>query len=200
MPVLATELIEDINSNCRFLFPNQLFKLEERGKSFNSTIYIIQGNSKALNKKKNDTEEVSVLHWFEDFYIYIEIRFVSTHTFISLSVFKGKDDDYEKHQLFRAEWDDYDRENESHAQPHWHITTDKAISDNFEKYLGESEKNTLEFFELSKSEVFDIKNFHFAMLGNWQQDESHVHKISEKEKVVKWLIGLLQHIKVELDN
>lgn len=194
------ELVNNINDKCKFLFPNQLFKLEEKGKTINSRIYKIQGSSKALNKKRNDSIEVSVLNWFEDFYLYIEIKCVDKHTFISLSIFKGNDSTLNKHQLFRAEWDDYDRDDETHAQPHWHITTDLAIADNFMGYLGEQEQSTFEVFELSKSDVFDVKNFHFAMLGNWQQDENHIHKISESQKVVKWLVGLLKHIKTELES
>ncbi|MBD8083489.1 hypothetical protein [Chryseobacterium caseinilyticum] len=193
------ELINNINDSCKYLFTSQIFKLEENVLSNSAKTYRIQGNSKALNRKKNDIFEVSVLNWFEDFYLYVEVKFVSNHTFISLSVFKGADNQLNKHQLFRAEWDDYDRDDEIHAQPHWHITTDVAISDNFNNFLGEKEQVTFDVFELSKAEVFDIKNFHFAMLGNWQQDETHIHKISEPAKVSKWLLGVLKHIRVELD-
>jgi hypothetical protein len=61
-----------------------------------------------------------------------------------------------------------------------------------------NENDTFEYFEMAKSEVYEIKNVHFAMNGNWQNDENHIHKIDDEEKIVKWLQGVLSHIRTEL--
>jgi len=72
-----------------------------------SLLYTISGNhiSSALNIKKNDPELVNVLYWFNDFWLYIEIRFVLKRTkrelpniFFSLSVFHGLSEDENKKQ------------------------------------------------------------------------------------------------------
>ena len=137
--------------------------------------------------------------WFNNFWLYSEIMFLSSKTSISISVFQGSEENNEKNQLFRAEWDDYDREDETHSQPHWHITTDLSISENYKKLVDNDDDNTFELFEMAKSEVFEIKNIHFAMNGNWQNDESHVHKIQDEQKIVKWFQGILKHIRTELE-
>mgnify|MGYP000275826602 FL=1 len=37
------------------------------------------------------------------------------------------------------------------------------------------------------------------MNGNWQNDNTHVHLIDNEDKIVKWILGLLKHIKTELE-
>lgn len=194
------ELIHRINNECQFFFTNSHFKIEQVNRGPDSVFYRVQGNSKAINRKKNDYTLVPVIHWFDSYYLFLEIKFISKQSFISCSIFSGEDSDEKKHQLFRAEWDDYDRDDEPHAQPHWHITTDLAISDSYNNFLGPKDNDTFESYQLVKSDIFEINRFHFAMLGNWQMDESHIHKMSETDKIIKWIVGLLKHIKDELQD
>ena len=63
----------------------------------------------------------------------------------------------------------------------------------------EYEPDGFELFEMAKEEVFDIKNFHFAINGNWHNSETHIHKIDSEVKIVKWFQGLLEHIRIELE-
>ncbi len=189
-PVL---LINSINDSLKSSFENPPFKLIQK----RHNVYVLEGTSFAINRKKNDSIEVKVLPWFKEFWLYIEIISLEK-TSISISVFKGAIDDNEKHQLFRAEWDDYERDNETHPQPHWHITTDLSISESYKKLM-EDNDDGFELFEMAKSEVFDIKNVHFAMNGNWQNDETHIHKLNNEQKIVKWVQGILRHIKTELE-
>lgn len=168
-------------------------------------VFKIQGTSEAINFRKNDQEKVKVFPWFDNFYLYLEIRFINNylHKLISISVFQGKTDDLKKNQLFRAEWDDYNIENESRPQPHWHITRDNAIYDRFSdltNHEDKEEKLGFAFFEEVQTEVFDTKNIHFAMCSNWQNRFPPVHKIDDASKVVSWIEGLLEHIKYELRN
>lgn len=168
-------------------------------------IFKIQGTSDAINSRRNEQEKVKVLPWFDDFYIYIEVRFLNnyTHKLISLSIFHGSINDIRKNQLFRAEWDDYNIDFESRPQPHWHITRDNAVYDKFSdltNHSDEKEKVGFEFFEEVQTDVFDTKKIHFAMSGNWQNQISPVHKIDNASKVVDWMEGLLEHIKYELKN
>jgi hypothetical protein len=168
-------------------------------------VYILQGTSYAMNFRRNDQEEVKVLHWFNDFYIYLEVKFLElyAHKMISISIFQGEDNDKKKNQLFRAEWDDYNKDVESRPQPHWHITRDNAIYDRFSDFTNhedEKEKIGFENFDVVQAEVFDTKKIHFAMSGNWHNNISPVHKIDDASKVVAWMQGLLEHIKYELKN
>ncbi len=188
-------LIKQINDSFKYSFDESApFILKQ--KRYN--LYALEGFSEAINRKKNDSEKIKVLPWFKDFWLYVEVLFTGK-TAISISVFQGISEDTEKHQLFRAEWDDYDREVENHPQPHWHITTDASISEIYKKLTDEQE-DTYELFEMAKSEIVDIKRIHFAMNGNWQNNETHVHKIDDELKIVNWFQGVLKHVKTELEK
>ncbi len=199
--MLQVQIIEELN-----IFLKNYLNLEFKplySKELN--IFRIQGNSDAINYRKNDSEKITVLPWFDDFYIYVEIRFVNDYSYklISISIFQGSINDIKKNQLFRAEWDDYNIDNESRPQPHWHITRDNAVYDKFSDLVyhnNEKEKVGFDFFVVGFTAVFDTKKIHFAMSSNWQNQVSPVHKIDDASKVVKWLEGLLEHIKYELQN
>lgn len=168
-------------------------------------VYKLQGTIDAINFRGNAPEEVKVLPWFDEFYLYLEVRFVElyVHKMISISIFQGNINDKKKNQLFRAEWDDYNIDNESRPQPHWHVTRDNAVYDRFSDFTNhkdEIEKVGFESFEEVQSEVFDTKKIHFAMSSNWQNKMSSVHKIDDSSKIVDWMEGLLNHIKYELTN
>ena len=123
------------------------------------------------------------------------------HTNISLSVYEGEDSDDRKIQLFRAEWDDMNNPNEKHSQPHWHITSSQAIEKTFEEYSNHFDNGDfISLLEKEKSKLLDVKRIHFAMNGNWQENQTHIHTIKNSEQVSKWLKGLISHIRLELEN
>lgn len=199
--MLQEKIIEELN----IFLKNYLGLPFEPLKTKNYIHYKIEGSYDAINYKRNDSDKIKVVKWFGEFYLYLEVNYSKNylHKMISVSIFQGKETELKKNQLFRAEWDDYNIENESRPQPHWHITKDKA---NYEKYsdliddTNESEKNSFDLFKMSNSEIFDTKKIHFAMSSNWQNQKPFAHKIDDASKVVKWIEGLLEHIKYELLN
>lgn len=203
-------LINCINKELKYLFANN-FSLKPATGGYNISVYRIEGNSVALNRFESPFDSVKVLKWFSNFWIFIEIKFISKevidgrkkllqiHTSISLSIFQGEDKDYMKFQLFRAEWDDLNNPDEKHSQPHWHITSDQAIERTFEEYSNSFDKNDfISLLEEEKRKVFDVKRMHFAMNGNWQNNETDIHKIDDIQKIVKWFKGILEHLRIEL--
>jgi hypothetical protein len=202
------KLIDDINRNCKISI-DKAFHLARN----NAFRYAIEGTSFAVNRFERPPESVKVLKWFNDFWLFLEIKFFmenkevkrkiapQTNTLISLSVFQGQDADNEKYQLFRAEWDDYNNLDEKHAQPHWHITSNQAIENTFDKYADAFDKQDfLQLLETEKQKVVDVKKIHFAMNGNWQAGTNHIHQINDEQQIVNWLQGLLAHIRTELDT
>lgn len=205
------ELINSINSNCKNLFLNK-FLLRPATGGHNISVYRIEGNSNALNRFEFPFEPVRVLKWFDDFWIFIEIKFISEisivgrkqvreiHSYISISIFQGDDNDNIKYQLFRAEWDDFNNPDEKHSQPHWHITANQALERTFEVYSNSFDNSDfISLLEEEKKKVFDVKIIHFAMNGNWQGNETHIHKIDDIQKTVRWFQGLLKHLRTELE-
>jgi len=177
-----------------------------------SFLYVSSGNSisSAINVRKNNRQQVNVSSWFDDFWLYIELRYIPNSTrskkdipniFFSLSVFQGEADDIEKVQLFRAEWDNYEIPSNNHPQPHWHFYTRKDIEDlkkTFTELLDSPDDNFEDFIKSNK-EIVDIERFHFAMNGQWFSNGSDVHKISSENELTNWFSGILNHIKKELE-
>lgn len=176
-----------------------------------SLLYVCSGNniSTAINLRKNNSQQVNVSYWFDNFWLYIELRYVPKtkkskgnipNVFFSLSVFQGKSEELEKTQLFRAEWDNYEIPSLSHPQPHWHIYTRKDIEElkkPFNELIDSPEDNFEDFID-DVSEIIDIDKFHFAMNGQWSENNSEVHEISEEKDLTNWFAGILNHIKREL--
>lgn len=192
-------LIKSANQACKFLFTESTFYL-----SLNNDNYIRLAGSpmySAINHYKNTPREVKVLHWFEDFSLFIEMQILDNNKSISLSIFQGEQNDNVKCQLLRAEWDDYGNPDEKHAQPHWHITANQAIEATFEEYIeiADGDEGFMETLRNEKSKIIDINRIHFAMNGNWQNNETHIHEIDDETKIVNWLKGVLIHLKSELD-
>src|SRR5680860_1703151 len=128
-------IINSLQNVFEVIFPDSKVHLIEIERFHFST----QSNnvSKAINNRKNSKEEVNVIYWFDEFWVYFDIKFIQSKIFLSLSVFQGSIDDDRKTQLFRAEWDNYD-DNLEHAQPHWHIYPFKYNSqayDDFETFI-----------------------------------------------------------------
>lgn len=204
-------LICQINKDCKKTISND-FKLNLKESQHNLRRYIIEGKSQAVNRFDYPQETVKVLKWFNDFWLYLEIKFIAEknkiknkispqiNIGISLSLFQGDDSNIEKYQLFRAEWDDFNNIDEKHAQPHWHITSNQALEKTILNYSGTFEKQDfISLLESEKRKVFDVKNIHFAMNGNWQNKTNHIHKIESEKQLVNWLLGLLNHIRTELE-
>lgn len=191
-------LIDEINHSCKLYFTESTFFI--RPSKLNSFIITGSNSSKALNKHGNSFEEVNVIKWFEDFWVYIELRFGDSNTFISLSVFQGETLDDVKNQLFRAEWDDYNNENEKHPQPHWHITSNQGIEKTFEELASVDNSDTfMSLLHEEKTKLIDVSKIHFAMNGNWVNGETEIHNLSDKSKILRWLNGLFSHLKVQLE-
>ncbi len=203
-------IVSDINKECKVLFVEN-FKLIPAKGHFNISVFKIEGNSFALNRQ--DSEPVKVLKWFNNFWLYVEVKFIvekskqgnkqveTTHTNISISVYEGNDDDDIKIQLFRAEWDDMNDPNEKHSQPHWHITSSQAIEKTFEEYSVHLDNGDfISLLEKEKAKIVDVKRIHFAMNGNWQENQTHIHSIHSAKQVSMWLKGLLSHIRIELEE
>lgn len=195
------QLIKLINKNCKSFFQNSYFNLKLHTRSFKSYFYKVEGTSFAINRYKNNPERVKVLHWFEDFWVFVEVKFIDSSTFISMSVFQGNEDDEGKHQLFRAEWDDHNNPDEKHPQPHWHIIYNYTIEESFKEFSETmDEGSSFSTFEVIKSQIVDVHNMHFAMNGNWQSGENHIHYINDEEKIVRWFQGVLLHLRTELED
>lgn len=203
-------IVDKINKECKILFIES-FKIIPFKGHHNIFLFRIEGNSFALNRY--DFEPVKVLRWFDKFWLFIEIKFIVekskvinkeveiTHTNISLSVYEGDDNDERKIQLFRAEWDDFNNPTEKHSQPHWHITSSQAVEKTFEEYSNHFDNGDfITLLEKEKSKLFDVKRIHFAMNGNWQENQNHIHTIKNSDQVSKWLKGLISHIRLELEE
>lgn len=159
--------------------------------------------SLAYNSYGNDGEQINVVKWFSDFWLFIEIQFLNpTGAIISLSIFQGHETDTTKAQLFRAEWDDYGDGVNSHPQPHWHFLTNKTIENTvseFAEIIPEAKDTFEEVLKEEKNKVVDLNKFHFAMHGDWINNKSHVHPISDEQSLANWFGGLLGYLKTELE-
>lgn len=191
------KLIDEINSSCGPFFTESTFFLSHRP----PCSFIVSGDkcSKALNRHGNTSEEVNVISWFDDFWVFLELRVPEPNAFISLSIFQGEQSDKEKHQLFRAEWDDYGNLGEKHAQPHWHIVSAHGLERAVNEFIDfEGGDTFLSLLKEEKSRVIDVSRIHFAMNGNWTNGQGHIHKLSDKSIISKWLSGLFADLRVQL--
>jgi len=206
------KLIGLLNECCKKTISKE-FKLNKKYIQNNKRYFVLDGTSSAINRLGTSSEEVKVLRWFKVFWLYFAIAFeainkkkgrktiTETTIKISLSVFQGKDGDNEKYQLFRAEWDDYNDPNASHAQPHWHITSSQAIENSINKYTETFEQQDfINLLESEKQKVFDVTKIHFAMNGNWHNENSHINKIENEQQIVNWVQGVLHHLRTELNS
>jgi hypothetical protein len=198
--------IGSINRDCKKLCEGTLILTNDR---LPSNTFRNVGENKALNRF-DDLEYVNVVRWFDVFWLFLEIKFklgstnkkrkVEMFPHISLSVFQGEETE-EKQQLFRAEWDDYNNIEEKHPQPHWHITSSQAIEKTLKEYANDfGENDFISLLEQEKKETIDVKRIHFAMNGSWHNNGYHTHKIDNEQQIVKWLQGLLSHLRTELEK
>lgn len=194
----SSDLINRINEKCKVFFMESTFHIQP----YKTNTFRLTGSytSKAINNYKNEREEVNVIKWFNDFWVFLEIRFQNENKFISISIFQGEVQDNSKIQLFRAEWDDYNSLEEKHPQPHWHLTGNQAIENTFEEYASTFEEDGFTaLLEEEKSKIIDLHKLHFAMSSDWLNSNGHVHPINNVDKISNWFAGLLSHIKDQLD-
>ena len=192
------QLIKDINKKCKIFFNESTFFLDpsSANKFESKGTY----HSKAINFYKNEGAEITVIKWFSNFWVYLAIKFENNNTFISLSLFQGEEEDPSKNQLFRAEWDDYNNPEEKHPQPHWHITSNRAIENTFIELIeGDAEEGfAAQILNEEKAKIVDINKMHFAMNGNWKNNDLDVHPINNNEAIVNWFQGLFSNLKEQL--
>jgi hypothetical protein len=204
------KLTTELNNKSDIYFDG-FFNIKEVKKTSTVIAYRNEGTSLALNRFDIPQEKVKVLKWFDDYWIFLEIKGISNvneatiklenHINISLCVFQGELSDEDKYQLFRAEWDDFSNESEIHSQPHWHITSSQALEKTFVSYaLDFDRKDFVDLLESEKHRVVDVKKIHFAMNGNWSNSETNIHKIDSEEQVFRWWFGMLNHIRTELEK
>lgn len=158
-------------------------------------------SSEAYDDYGNCGENVKVIKWFSDYWLFIEIKFYqNSGVIISLSVFQGEECEF-KNQLFRAEWDDYGSGTMNHAQPHWHFVSDKSVErvvSSFASLIPEVQGTFAEVLDQERGKFVDLSKFHFAMNGDWSNSSSHVHSIIDEKSLSKWFGGLLAYLKNEL--
>src|SRR3989339_1805130 len=104
-------IVYEITRIGQMYFPQNGFFLEECG--YNCYRSTGTDRSNAINNVRNSRDKVTVIKWFNDFWLFVEIKFILSEVgnlipFFSLSVFQGDRSDKVKNQLFRAEWDSYD--------------------------------------------------------------------------------------------
>ena len=207
-------LITALNTKSQLVI-GEGFKLKQvNGDGHRFTIYNNIGNTKAVNRLDGGTaSEVDVYNWFGCYYLYVEVKFifeqkvpyrkklpkvVVSQCSISISVFKLLNEKFV--QLFRAEWDDFDDNQSSHPQPHWHITSDISVANTFDEYAREfGEDGFMNILNSEKEQISSLNKFHFTMKGKWDEDMTHTMSIESSEQVSNWFAGLLKSIKTELE-
>jgi len=196
------KIVNEINRRSKIYFQESTFQLNRVGYSE----FVVSGDflTKAINNYKNTQEEIKVLKWFDNYWIYVNLKFDIqdnvTKTFFSLSVFQGDQSDDVKTHLLRAEWDNFEN-NMIHPQPHWHIYSSDRFNrpyDQFKEMIKEGDgfQNTL---DNAKSNEINLKRIHFAMNGDWSNKGGHIHTMNSESVVVNWFHGLLDHIKSQLE-
>jgi hypothetical protein len=183
---------------------------------------ISDNNSTAYNSYGNSGEDVKVVKWFDDFWLFVEISFLVSRVKnitsltvkekietqpvesrlgvnVTLSVFQGEETDNHKVQLFRAEWDDYGDNSLAHAQPHWHYLSNKSLQNTVSSFADEVKDTFGELLKQEEAKTVDLSKFHFAMNGDWFNSNVHMHGITDEKTLASWFGGLLAHLKTELE-
>ena len=207
-------LIPSLNKKCKLIIGNDFLLKPHKNDGHKLLIFNNIGNVKAVNRLDGDADsEVDVCHWFNNYYLYVEIKFVFdsrvpkgkrkadiviTQCSISISVFKSLSKKII--QLFRAEWDDYDNGQICHPQPHWHITSDTSVANTFNEYAKEfGEDGFMTLLKPEKEQIASLKKFHFAMKGKWEDGMTHSTSIESSKQASDWFSGLLSSIRTELE-
>ena len=156
-------------------------------------------------------EEVKVINLFDNYWLYIHINIYPSqeskkiyYINFSLSLFYGSYGELNKRQLFRAEWDNYEKPcSPMHPQPHWHFYMDNEDID-ISKDFNDNIENTIDngFMEMINNSKIQNKLFremHFAMSERWITGKGeHIHKIDNTNDFIEWVLGLIDHINGQL--
>lgn len=212
-------IVEKIKKACSGILPHDIYFINLKN------VFILQGNSTAIDNHNGHKELVSVLYWFDNFYIYIIIHFIQLT--IESKFGKGFNKKYyfeslkEKYlsigsnfynvvvsiSVFQGGEQYSDKKqlfraewdnyesNKFHPQPHWHFYSEEKDTNKFE--VNEIDLHFLQG-ELQKN--IDIKRVHFAMNGQWSENRSHIHRINNQDAIINWFPGLLSHIKGQLEE
>lgn len=166
----------------------------------------IQGERDVINRIDNPPEQVKAAHWFDDFWIYIRIKFLEDKEkgmkdipFISICFFQEVNKSLDI--LFRAEWDNYPIVDDyNHPQPHWHISNIKPTVETLEGLNKGSEAGAFEsLLHEHVSALTDIYKMHFAMGGNWFTNGDMCTTLESEAMIVNWISNLLRHVKKEIE-
>jgi hypothetical protein len=206
IPKIISELVNFSNN---FFTESQLYFTKVKIIPNTFYHYYSTGNitSKAINCHSNDRIEINVIKWFDDFWFYLELKFIKLleendfKPFFSLSVFEGSFTDNIKNQIFRAEWDSF-YDNNYHPQPHWHFYSNSVLDNlvnNFSSILNEDQSDFLSLISEEKSPKININKMHFAMGAQWSNSiDGHISAIHSEEEFINWYKGLLTHIRYQL--
>lgn len=206
-------IIPDINRRLSVIVDTG-FSFDKVSDSRTLRAYQTHGCETALNRLEDDTNgEVSVYHWFDNYYIFMEIKLIYgpfvpqgkrkpinriDQLSISISIFKKICDNIT--QIFRAEWDDFAEDQSMHPQPHWHFTADTALSKTFEEYAAEyGDEGFMTLLAPKKEDLSEFKKMHFAMNGQWAKQQSHLHNIETSSDLINWIGGVLNTIRKEIE-
>ena len=164
------KVTKEISRSCKNYFSESSFRLHQ--KSYNR--FIISGDSlsKAINNYKNIREEVNVIKWFDDFWLYVEINFMKVEietklreginkkdylNRLSESLLKIEKDYFETTitlSVFQGDAADDNKgqlfraewdnrlNNGTHPQPHWHICPDFRFIKSFEDLVKTIDEGT----------------------------------------------------------
>lgn len=195
------QLVKEIEDIAGIYFTDSTFRLTNH--EYNG--FRIEGTSNAINKIRNDKNQIKVLKWFKNFWVYFEIKFIEKdaypNIYLTLSIFEGDINDDYKIQLFRAEWDNHD-DNLEHPQPHWHIYPFNSFEEyqTFKELVTETaDGDGFDNFVTGSPKIVDLSQFHFAMNGQWYNELGHINRISDNSALINWISGVLGHIKYQLN-
>lgn len=200
--------------------------------SGNERSYIISGRdlSPATNNHNGTYNQINVLKWFDNYWIYIELNFKQIPVESKFSEgFKRKayfeiiesnflkinneyynlivsisifQGGYPKEEKIQLFRAEWDNyeDNKFHPQPHWHFYPDDNKLTETIDDFKFEPDETIDFLEEIATPKIDLKRMHFAMNGQWAQNGCHIHKINNPTIVVNWISGLLRHIKEQLEK
>lgn len=223
------KIIEDIKTACSDIFSEKLIFTSLSGKERS---YIISGSdlSFATNNHNGTYNQISVLKWFDDFWIYMEFNFkqipveskfskgfdkIKYYELLNGNFLKINNEyynlivslsifqgGYTKEEKIQLFRAEWDNyeDNKSHPQPHWHFYTE---DNKLSETTNDSKfvlDDNIDFLNEIAPKKFDLKRMHFAMNGQWAQNGHHIHKINNPTIVVNWISGLLRHIKEQLEK
>lgn len=196
-------IIQEITEQSKIYFNNSILSFEKdryHYKYFSTSNY----PSEAICRE----ETVKVAKWVEGFWIYIEIEFRRNennndyYIFFSLLVYRGESEDPIKIPLFRAEWDNYPDNNE-HPQPHWHFYEKSGLEHSASSFLelieNEDNRGFAAILDEDNSQNVDMTKMHFAMNAAWENNNGHIHKANDTNTFIQWFVGLIGHIKHQLE-